>query len=115
MMRGLTSQHHATLAANACLPAPSEAAAARSVPVPVTQARNARNSAIRDRRPRSRTQPYRQRSHRHRCLPAPVNPFLRIRSPHNGQRIAPADLLLLMEQANQQCQAPAECFCSIVF
>ena len=63
---------------------------------------------VRIRRPRSRTQPDRQRSHHHRCLPAPVNPFLRIRSPHNGQRIAPDDLLLLMEQANQQCQAPAE-------
>lgn len=31
-----------------------------------------------------------------------------MRSPHNGQRIALNDLLLLMEQANQRCQAATE-------
>ena len=59
-------------------------------------------------RPRSRTPLNRQSGHSHRCLPALVKPFLRMRSPHNGQRIALDDLLLLMEQANQRCQAPPE-------
>lgn len=40
---GLTFQHHATLAANACRVTPIDPAASRIVRVPVTRLRNARN------------------------------------------------------------------------
>lgn len=48
----------------------------------------------------------RQPSHRHRCEPAPVKPFLRIARPHNGHLLALEGLFLLMEQINTRSQAP---------
>ena len=75
---GLTFQHHATRRANTCRETPINASDSRIALVPVTRLRNARNSAMHVLRPRSRTPLNRQSGHSHRCLPALVNPFLRI-------------------------------------
>ena len=97
---GLTFQHHATRRANTCRETPINASDSRIALVPVTRLRNA--AELRHARPAPplphaaepavRAQP---------PLPARARePLLAHRSPHNEQRIAPDDLLLLMEQAN---------------
>lgn len=103
---GSTFQHHAMRAADACRVTPRPAAASLMDRLPVSHARNTRNSAMRAASSRSAVELSRHASHFQRCVPAFANPFLRIGLPHTGHLLAFEDLGLLMEQANPKSQAP---------